>query len=138
MVKGKLSSTSRGNSFRDAVSAFMAAAGYETSTEVLVAGKVVDLLAERKAQLRQEKIAFETKDYSGSFPKSEVLEFISEYSTLLQHSHVTQAILVTREGITPHGKQAIDASSTSGNLLHLTWASLQREVFGPEPYLKAL
>jgi hypothetical protein len=72
----------QGDEFRDTVAKLLQVAGYEVQTEVLVAGKTVDMLASRRIQFGDETIALEVKDYAGNLPLHETSQFVFEYGNL--------------------------------------------------------
>src|SRR5258706_12287174 len=84
-----------GTVFRNAIASLMRAAGYAVEVEVLVGGKVVDILARRRVPFGNDVIAIEAKDYASTLPVSETLEFVSQYGLLVRDQHVTRALLVT-------------------------------------------
>jgi hypothetical protein len=53
-----------GNEFRDVIRDFLRSAGCDAETEVLLAGKKVDVLASRRAFGGTERIAIEAKDFA--------------------------------------------------------------------------
>jgi hypothetical protein len=122
-----------GTELRNAIASLMTAAGFAVDVEVLVGGKVVDVLAQRRVPFGNDVIAIEAKDFAGTLPISETLEFVSQYGLLVRDQHATRAILVTRGNISTHGLTAINESAN--RVAHLKWEDLQREIFGPDPYL---
>jgi hypothetical protein len=127
----------QGNTFRDIIRDFLRAAGYDAETEVLIAGKKVDVLAQRRAFGGTDRIAIEAKDFTGNLPVADVQEFTHAYSGIVRSGHADRGLLVTRGDVTPQGRDAIEAAR-GDRLKHLTWQGFQRAVFGPDDYLNAL
>jgi len=131
------STTDAGNAFRDAVATLLRSAGYEVRTEVQAAGKNVDIFAVRKQRFKRERLALEAKDYASNLPSHDTQQFVYEYGSIVRSGEADHGILVTRGDVTPQGKRALEAAARDG-LLHFTWENFQREIFAPDPYLRAL
>ena len=133
-----MSTTLKGNAFRDAVAQLLRAAGFShTETEVQLGYKNADVSAVwlRDEVAGEQRYAFETKAYSGSLKLSECSKFANDSGPLISNDTIDQAWLISQGPITPEGRKA--AQSQRG-LQAMTFAELQRRLMRLDPYLKAL
>lgn len=133
-----MSTTQKGNAFRDAVAQLLRSAGFShTETEVQLGFKNADVSAVwlRDEVAGEQRYAFETKAYSGSLKLGECSQFAYDYGPLISNDTIDQAWLVSQGPITPEGRKA--AQSQRG-LQAMTFAELQRRLMRLDPYLNAL
>ena len=133
-----MSTTQKGNAFRDAVAQLLRAAGFaHTETEVQLGYKNADVAAVwlRDEVAGEQRYAFETKAYSASLKLGESSQFAYDYGPLIANDTIDQAWLISQGPITPEGRKA--AQSQRG-LQAMTFAELQRRLMRLDPYLKAL
>ncbi len=133
-----MSTTEKGNAFRDAVAQLLRAAGFSgTETEVQLGYKNADVSAVwlRDEVAGEQRYAFETKAYSTSLKLSECSKFAHDYGPLIANGTIDQAWLISQGPITPEGRKA--AQSQRG-LQAITFAELQRRLLRLDPYLKEL
>lgn len=130
------STTQRGNAFRDLVDELLSAAGFRTDPERLVSYKKVD---NKAVWLRDEfegAVAYlvEVKDYERDVPLDECTQFVSDYGELVRRGEADQAWLVSRGGISAHGKEAIEKAG----LKCFTFIDFQRRLLLLDRYLRDL
>ena len=124
-----------GNDFRDHVCQLLAAAGFHDITAETREGfKKADAstMWTQSTIVGQLRFLVEAKDYSGSLPKQECINFVTEYGTLIENGIADHAWLICKGPITPDGRALIDAKR---NLKCFTYAELQRHLFQVDGYL---
>jgi hypothetical protein len=134
---GRRSTTAKGDAFRDALDRVLSAAGFATSTETKVGQKNVDVAAfwTRDDMAGEQRFAFEAKDYAGTLPSSECLEFVSDNLPSLLDNSIDQAWLISRGPIAPGGRAAADRHR---GLRIMTFIELQRRLLLIDAYLQHL
>jgi hypothetical protein len=134
-----LSTTERGNDFRNAVALLLRAAGFRNvETEIQVDYKnadVVGIWSRDSGMMGEQKFAFEAKNYSGTVPLQECTKFANDYGQLVNDGDVDQAWLISRGPISPEGRKAAEKRR---NMKAMTIAELQRRLLLLDPYLKSL
>lgn len=131
------SSLAKGDAFRDLVDEVLTAAGFRTRPESRLVFKKVDNIAlwTRDELQGSVRYLFETKDYDGTLPKAECVEFITEYGSLVRSRDADQAWLISKGPISPDGKALID---NEPGLQCLTFLEFQRRLLLLETYLRDL
>jgi hypothetical protein len=132
-----ISTTDKGNAFRDVVDQVLSAAGFRTDPEARVHFKKVD---NRAVYIRDEmngvvRYLFETKDYEGALPKEACIHFAEEYGTLVDNGEADYAWLVSKGPISPDGKAFVEKRR---GLQCLTFVQLQRRLLQLDGYLRTL
>lgn len=133
-----MSTTAKGNAFRDTVAQVLRAAGFiHAETEIQVGYKNADVVAlwRRDEMAGEQCYAFETKAYSSSLNLSECSKFANEYGPLVMTGEIDHAWLVSQGPITPEGRKA---AQTVKGLQAMTFDELQRRLLRLDPYLKEL
>lgn len=133
-----MSTTARGNAFRDAVAQLLDAAGFsKTVTEIQFGYKNADVGAvwQRDEMAGMQVYAFETKAYAKSLPLGECTKFANDYGSLVATGEIDQAWLISQGAITPEGRKA--AVGRRG-LQVMTFSELQRRLIRLDPYLRDL
>jgi hypothetical protein len=133
MALGMSTSIQRGDRFRNIVADLLEASGIRAIAEVRDDFKKVDIIA-RTGDFVGEPITLliEAKDYTGTLPKADCLEFLHEYGALAKRERGHQGWLVSRGPISPDGRALIESDA---NLRCFTFAELQRRLLQLHNYL---
>lgn len=131
-----MTTTERGNKFRDLVDELLSAAGFRTDPERLVSYKKVD---NKAVWLRDEfegavRYLVEVKDYEREVPLDECTQFVADYGELVRKGEAGQAWLISRGKISAHGKEAIEGAG----LKCFTFLEFQRRLLLLDRYLRDL
>ena len=128
----------RGNTFRDAVSSLLEAAGYHVKNETRIHHKKVDIQSWIKLSIDGPvQYAIEAKDYSHALNMANATEFKTQYGAFLEDGSVDRAWLVSKGSITPDARKLIDGAHHK-TMRCFTFAELQREIFNISTYLTAI
>lgn len=132
-----MSTSKKGDAFRDLVASHLAAAGMQAAAEVLVGFKKADVRASWTRNDLDGPVTYlvETKDYDGTLPLAECTEFAAEYGELVRRGEADRAWLVSRGPVSAAGRSAIEGNRT---LRCFTLQELQRTLFGLDDYLRDL
>jgi len=131
------SALAKGDAFRDLVDQVLSAAGFRTDPEARVKFKKVDNRALWTLDDLQGPVRylFETKDYNGTLPKTECVEFVSEYGSLVKSRDTDHAWLISKGPISPDGKALIE---NEPGLYCMTFLEFQRRLLVLDGYLNDL
>lgn len=136
--RGGRSTVEIGDSFRDHVCRLLAAAGFHgITTESRELFKKADASLWASNTILGRLRLIEAKDYSGNLPKSECIEFVTEYRTLIENRVANHAWLVSKGPIAADGRALIEANEHH-NLKCFTYAELQRHLFQVDGYVLEL
>ncbi len=127
------STIEKGNTFRDTVNSMLEAAGFSARSEVREGFKKADIVWLREDLDGPKRYAVEAKDYSSNLQKSECLEFVVEYGTLVENGKIDSAWLISRGDISADGRALISAKR---GLAVFTFAEFQRRLLGLDGYLR--
>lgn len=132
-----MSTTQKGDAFRDLVASHLAAAGMHAAAEVLAGFKKADVRATWTRNDLDGPVTYlvEAKDYAGTLPVAECAEFAAQYGELIRQGHADRAWLVSRGPVSPAGRTAIEGNRA---LRCFTLQELQRTLFGLDDYLRDL
>ncbi|QCO00048.1 NACHT domain-containing protein (plasmid) [Azospirillum argentinense] len=139
-MSASLSTTERGNAFRDHICRLLVAAGFdEVTAEVRVDFKKADAVSEWAQDTLDGRLSYliETKEYAGALPLKECSDFVSQYGSLIEEGRADRAWLISRGPISPDGRAQIEARRRRG-LRCFTYAELQRHLLRLDGYLMDL
>ena len=125
----------QGDSFRDLVVSMLDAAGFVCESEVREKFKKVDISCYIEDINGLEKYGIEAKDYSSNLGKSECIEFVSEYGSLVRSRDLDRAWLISRGAVSPDGRALIE---NEPYLKVMTFEEFQRKLLGLDKYLQEL
>jgi hypothetical protein len=124
----------RGNTFRDLVLSLLRASGKKALSEKREAFKKVDIACEWYDAIDGHRILLvEAKDFNGTLPKRECVEFVAEYGTLVRNDHADGAWLVSRNPVSADARALVAANR---GLRCLTFEEFQRQLLQLDEYLR--
>ncbi|MCJ2008681.1 restriction endonuclease [Methylobacterium sp. J-092] len=131
-----ISTTEKGDSFRDTVANLLDSAGFRAVSEVRRQFKKVDIEAIWNDRLDGPTLLLiEAKNYEKNLDKEDCMKFIIEYETLLESKKDRRAWLVSKSDISPDGRALIDARH---GLKCFTYHEMQRWIFDLTDYTHEL
>jgi len=135
-----MSSTTRGNEFRDEVARLLKAAGFTNlEVESKIKFKRVDIstIWKRSSLDGPLRYAVETKSYTKSVPLSECSAFASQYGELVSKGVVDRAWLISNGPISAEGRNLI-RGKLARNLDCMTFSDLQAKLLPLDGYISDL
>lgn len=131
-----LSTTQRGDRFRDLVCDLLRTKYLNLKVEVRESGTKVDIRFTREDFGKTEVWAVECKDYSSRLEKSYVSSQIyPQYEVMRDKGRVDRILIVSRCGVTTDAQEFIDDWRGAS---HQTYDELAESVFGLKPYITHL
>lgn len=130
-----ISTTAKGNDFRDLIDRILSAAGFSgVKSEIRLDHKKVDVVGlwGRRTFDGALTFAIEAKDYSGTVDKDECIKFIYEYKPLIDNRTIDRAWLISKGPISPDGRRLIEQNR---DIKCFTFSEFQRHLMGFDGYL---
>ncbi|MCT4475317.1 MULTISPECIES: NACHT domain-containing protein [Bosea] len=131
-----LSTTEKGNEFRDTVLVLLEAAGFQCKSEIRADFKKADIVATRVDPFDGiQTTAIELKNLARNVSKADCQEFLIEYGRLVSQRTFSRAWLIAAKDISPDARALIEAVP---NLRCFSMREFKRALLSFEPYLSDL
>ena len=129
-----ISTTEKGDTFRDLVANLLSMAGYKIEVETLVRHKKIDLVASYLRLGRSYSVAIEAKNYKRPLNKGDLEVILASHLSLLEKHQVDEILVVSNRDITSAAAKAYLRETKALN--HLTFQELMESLFDFRQFLE--
>lgn len=130
-----VSTTHRGDQFRDGVAALLRTCYEDVQVELLVGGKAVDIVYLERRLGKWETIGVECKNYLTSLTATELSRIFQDYDPLVARGLLDDVLII---GTRPLGKIARERLATKPSFRYLTYEELEEGLIDFSGYIGSL
>ncbi len=129
-----LSTTAKGDGFRDKVTDLLRISGLDPKVELLIGSKKVDIYFEDRHLGRKRRYAVEAKNYARPLLAKDLQNIIGSYSNLLDR-YVDEILVVSQHPVTAAAANRF--LEDEPRITHQTFSQLQESLLRFEPFLRS-